>query len=85
VTAVLRPGVLLCAVLICSPALFNAFVAGTLETETALKRLGLAVVLCAAARAVLLVLTRAPAPPPEGEIVDERRRTPVTGLRAGKD
>ena len=77
-TSLLRPGVLFCAALVCSPALFNAFVAGTLDTDVALKRFGIAVVLCALARAVLVVLTRAPAPP-EGEIVEERRRTPVTG------
>ena len=75
--SLLRPGVLLCAALISSPALYQAFVDSTLEADTALLRFLIAVPLCAVARGVLVALTAAPqVQTAQGELVEgvgERR------------
>jgi hypothetical protein len=81
-TSIVRPGVLLCAVLVSSPALWNALWAGTLETDTALTRFLIALVLCAVARAVLVALTRGPEETADGELVEERRKS-LEGAKSG--
>jgi hypothetical protein len=71
--AFLKPWVLLLAALLVSPALWKAFVAGTLDTSVALERFGIALALVVVARALFLGVVGMAAPS-EGELVEDRRR-----------